>query len=149
AIDSLGRITVGPQSAGSEPGPVCYGRGGSDPTVTDADLILGRIDPATFSGGKMRLDASAAQRGVAERIGANLNLAADNAALGIRKMAEKNMAKAARVHAIKSGKDWRPRPLIAFGGAAPLHAARVAEKLGISRVLTPANAGVGSAVGLL
>ena len=149
AIDSLGRITVGPQSAGSEPGPVCYGRGGSDPTVTDADLILGRIDPATFSGGKMRLDASAAQRGVAERIGANLNLAAEHAALGISEMVDENMANAARVHAIESGKDLRPRTLIAFGGAAPLHAARVAEKLGISRVLIPANAGVGSAVGLL
>jgi N-methylhydantoinase A len=149
AIDSLGRIAVGPQSAGSEPGPVCYGRGGSEPTVTDADLVLGRIDPATFSGGKMRLDANAAQRSVAERIGAKLNLAAEHAALGISEMVDENMANAARVHAIESGKDLRPRTLIAFGGAAPLHAARVAEKLGISRILIPANAGVGSAVGLL
>ena len=149
AIDSLGRIAVGPQSAGSEPGPVCYGRGGSEPTVTDADLVLGRIDPATFSGGKMRLDASAAQRAVAERIGAKLDLAADHAALGISEVVDENMANAARVHAIESGKDLRPRTLIAFGGAAPLHAARVAEKLGISRILIPANAGVGSAVGLL
>jgi len=149
AIDSLGRIAVGPQSAGSEPGPVCYGRGGSEPTVTDADLVLGRIDPATFSGGKMRLDASVAQRAVAERIGAKLDLAADHAALGISEMVDENMANAARVHAIESGKDLRPRTLIAFGGAAPLHAARVAEKLGIGRVLIPANAGVGSAVGLL
>ncbi|MGA8697186.1 MAG: hydantoinase/oxoprolinase family protein [Xanthobacteraceae bacterium] len=149
AIDSLGRIAVGPQSAGSEPGPVCYGRGGGEPTVTDADLLLGRIDPATFSGGKMRLDANAAQRSVAERIGAKLNLAAEHAALGISEMVDENMANAARVHAIESGKDLRPRTLIAFGGAAPLHAARVAEKLGISRILIPANAGVGSAVGLL
>jgi N-methylhydantoinase A len=149
AIDSLGRIAVGPQSAGSEPGPVCYGRGGGEPTVTDADLVLGRIDPATFSGGKMRLDANAAQRSVAERIGAKLNLAAEHAALGISEMVDENMANAARVHAIESGKDLRPRTLIAFGGAAPLHAARVAEKLGVSRVLIPANAGVGSAVGLL
>jgi N-methylhydantoinase A len=149
AIDSLGRIAVGPQSAGSEPGPVCYGRGGREPTVTDADLVLGRIDPATFSGGKMRLDANAAERSVAERIGAKLNLAADHAALGISEMVDENMANAARVHAIESGKDLRPRTLIAFGGAAPLHAARVAEKLGVSRVLVPANAGVGSAVGLL
>jgi N-methylhydantoinase A len=148
-IDSLGRIAVGPQSAGSEPGPVCYGRGGSEPTVTDADLVLGRIDPATFSGGKMRLDATAAQRAVAERIGARLDLAAEHAALGISEMVDENMANAARVHAIESGKDLRPRTLIAFGGAAPLHAARVAEKLGIGRVLVPANAGVGSAVGLL
>jgi N-methylhydantoinase A len=149
AIDSLGRIAVGPQSAGSEPGPVCYSRGGSEPTVTDADLVLGRVDPATFSGGKMRLDAGAAQRAVAERIGAKLNLAAEHAALGISEMVDENMANAARVHAIESGKDLRPRTLIAFGGAAPLHAARVAEKLGIGRILIPANAGVGSAVGLL
>ena len=149
AIDSLGRIAVGPQSAGSEPGPVCYGRGGSEPTVTDADLVLGRIDPATFSGGKMRLDAGAAQRAVAERIGAKLDLADEHAALGISEMVDESMANAARVHAIESGKDLRPRTLVAFGGAAPLHAARVAEKLGISRVLIPANAGVGCAVGLL
>jgi N-methylhydantoinase A len=149
AIDSLGRIAVGPQSAGSEPGPVCYGRGGGEPTVTDADLVLGRIDPATFSGGKMRLDAGAAQRAVAERVGAKLDLATEHAALGISEMVDENMANAARVHAIESGKDLRPRTLIAFGGAAPLHAVRVAEKLGIGRVLIPANAGVGSAVGLL
>jgi len=149
AIDSLGRIAVGPQSAGSEPGPVCYGRSGSEPTVTDADLVLGRIDPATFSGGKMRLDAGAAQRAVAERIGAKLDLADEHAALGISEMVDESMANAARVHAIESGKDLRSRTLVAFGGAAPLHAARVAEKLGISRVLIPANAGVGSAVGLL
>jgi N-methylhydantoinase A len=149
AIDSLGRIAVGPLSAGSEPGPVCYSRGGSEPTVTDADLVLGRVDPATFSGGKMRLDAGAAQRAVAERIGAKLNLAAEHAALGISEMVDENMANAARVHAIESGKDLRPRTLIAFGGAAPLHAVRVAEKLGVGRILIPANAGVGSAVGLL
>ena len=149
AIDSLGRIAVGPQSAGSEPGPVCYGRGGSEPTVTDADLVLGRIDPATFSGGKMRLDASAARHAIARQIGAKLDLSAEHAALGISEIVDENMANAARVHAIESGKDLRPRTLIAFGGAAPLHAARVAEKLGIGRVLIPANAGVGSAVGLL
>src|SRR5262249_50816842 len=136
-------------SAGSEPGPVCYSRGGSEPTVTDADLVLGRIDPATFSGGKMRLDADAAEHAIAERIGIKLSLAAEHAALGISGMVDENMANAARVHAIESGKDLRPRTLIAFGGAAPLHAARVAEKLGVDRVLVPANAGVGSAVGLL
>jgi N-methylhydantoinase A len=149
AVDALGRIAVGPQSAGSEPGPVCYGRGGGEPTVTDADLVLGRIDPATFSGGKMRLDAGTAKRAIAERIGTKLNLAAEHAALGVSEMVDENMANAARVHAIESGKDLRPRTLIAFGGAAPLHAARVAEKLGIGRVRVPANAGVGSAVGLL
>jgi N-methylhydantoinase A len=149
SLDALGRIAVGPRSAGSDPGPVCYRRGGAEPTVTDADLTLGRIDPATFSGGKMILDAAAADRAIAERIGDKLDLATDHAALGISEMVDENMANAARVHAIESGKDLRPRTLIAFGGAAPLHAARVAEKLGIGRVLIPANAGVGSAVGLL
>jgi N-methylhydantoinase A len=149
SLDALGRIGVGPQSAGSEPGPVCYGRGGSEPTVTDADVVLGKIDPATFSGGRMALDAAAAKRAIEARIGSDLNLGAELAALGISEMVDENMANAARVHAIESGNDLRPRTLIAFGGAAPLHAARVAEKLGIGRVLVPAHAGVGSAVGLL
>jgi N-methylhydantoinase A len=149
SVDALRRIAVGPQSAGSEPGPVCYGRGGSEPTVTDADVALGRVDPAHFSGGKMTLDAGAAGRAIAERVGKPLDLAVEHAALGISEMVDENMANAARVHAIESGKDLRPRTLIAFGGAAPLHAARVAQKLGIGRVLIPAHAGVGSAVGLL
>src|SRR5262247_4241248 len=148
-VDALGRIVVGPDSAGSEPGPVCYGRGGKEPTVTDADVVLGRIDPTTFSGGKIALDVAGAKRATAERIAAALNLATEHAALGISEMVDENMANAARVHAIESGKDLRPRTLIAFGGAAPLHAARVAEKLGVGRVLVPANAGVGSAVGVL
>jgi N-methylhydantoinase A len=148
-IDTLRRIVVGPDSAGSEPGPACYGRGGKEPTVTDADLVLARIDPTTFSGGKMPLDLAAAKHAVDEQIGAPLSLATEHAALGISEMVDENMANAARVHAIESGKDLQPRILIAFGGAAPLHAARVAEKLGISRVLVPTNAGVGSAVGLL
>jgi N-methylhydantoinase A len=148
-VDTLRRIVVGPDSAGSEPGPVCYGRGGKEPTVTDADLVLGRIDPTTFSGGRMPLDLSGALRAVAERIGGPVKLATEHAALAISEMVDENMANAARVHAIESGKDLQPRTLIAFGGAAPLHAARVAEKLGIRRVLVPANAGVGSAVGLL
>ncbi len=125
------------------------GRGGSEPTVTDADVALGRIDPATFSGGKMVLDGDGARQAIADRIGAKLDLSGEHAALGISEMVDENMANAARVHAIESGKDLRPRTLIAFGGAAPLHAARVAEKLGIGRVLIPTNAGVGSAVGLL
>ena len=148
-IDTLGRIVVGPDSAGSEPGPVCYARGGKEPTVTDADAALGRIDPTTFSGGKMPLDVAAAQRILAERIGAPLKLETEHAALGVSEIVDENMANAARVHAIESGKDLQPRTLIAFGGAAPLHAARLAEKLGISRVLVPINAGVGSAIGLL
>ncbi len=148
-VDALRRIAVGPDSAGSQPGPVCYGQGGSKPTVTDADLVLGRIDPQRFSGGKIALDSAAAASAVAAQIGAALELAVDHAALGISEMVDENMANAARVHAIESGKDLRSRTLIAFGGAAPLHAARVADKLGIDRVLVPANAGVGSAVGLL
>ena len=148
-LDALKRIAVGPDSAGSQPGPACYGQGGREPTVTDADLVLGRIDPGAFSGGSIALNAAAAVGAVAERIGAPLNLATDHAALGISEMVNENMANAARVHAIESGKDLGVRTLIAFGGAAPLHAARVAEKLGIGRVLIPADAGVGSAVGLL
>lgn len=148
-VDTLGRIVVGPDSAGSDPGPACYGRGGTEPTVTDADVVLGRIDPAAFSGGKMNLDVVSAKRVATERIGSKLDLATEHAALGISEIVDENMANAARVHAIESGKDLRSRTLIAFGGAAPLHAARVAEKLGIGHVLVPANAGVGSAIGLL
>jgi N-methylhydantoinase A len=148
-VDSLGRIIVGPESAGSDPGPVCYGKGGTEPTVTDADVVLGRIDPTTFSGGKMALDVAGAERAASKRIGSPVDLSTEHAALGISEIVDENMANAARVHAIESGKDLRPRTLVAFDGAAPLHAARVAEKLGIHRVLVPANAGVGSAVGLL
>jgi N-methylhydantoinase A len=148
-VDTLGRIAVGRDSAGSEPGPVCYGRGGKEPTVTDADLILGRIDPTTFSGGKMPLEVAAAKRALAAALAAPLKLATEHAALGVSEMVDENMANAARVHAIERGKDLVPRTLIAFGGAAPLHATRVAEKVGIGRVLVPLNAGVGSAVGLL
>ena len=127
------------------PGPVCYGRGGKEATVTDADLILGRIDPTTFSGGKMPLEVAAAKRALAAALAAPLKLATEHAALGVSEMVDENMANAARVHAIESGKDLVPRTLIAFGGAAPLHATRVAEKVGIGRVLVPVNAGVGSA----
>ena len=148
-LDAMNRIAVGPDSAGSEPGPVCYGRGGLEPTVTDADVVMGRIDPATFSGGSMSLDVAGAKRAVETRLGEKLGLSAELAALGVSEMVDENMANAARVHAIESGKDVRGRTLIAFGGAAPIHAARVAEKLGISRILVPANAGVGSAVGFL
>jgi len=148
-IDAMGRIAVGPDSAGSEPGPVCYARGGVDPTVTDADVVLGRIDPATFSGGSMSLDVAGSKREIETRLGERLGLNTELAALGVSEMVDENMANAARVHAIESGKDVRPRTLIAFGGAAPIHASRVAEKLGIARVLVPANAGVGSAVGFL
>jgi N-methylhydantoinase A len=148
-IDALGRITVGPDSAGAEPGPVSYGHGGKEPTVTDADLVLGRIDPATFSGGKLALDATAAAAALKRAIGDKLALSEELAALGVSEMVDETMANAARVHAIESGKETGSRTLIAFGGAAPLHAARLAEKLGIGHVVVPLNAGVGSAVGFL
>ena len=148
-VDRLKRITVGPDSAGADPGPACYGRGGGAPTVTDADLVLGRIDPAGFSGGRMRLDRDAAETALGEGVAAVLDLALPLAAFGVSEIVDENMANAARVHAIESGKDARGRTLIAFGGAAPLHAARMADKLGLDRVLIPSNAGVGSAVGFL
>jgi N-methylhydantoinase A len=148
-VDRLKRITVGPDSAGADPGPACYGRGGGLPTVTDADLLLGRIDPAGFSGGRMSLDRVAAEAAVTQHVATPLDLALPLAAFGIDEIVDENMANAARVHAIESGKDARGRTLIAFGGAVPLHAARLADKLGLDRVLVPSNAGVGSAVGFL
>jgi N-methylhydantoinase A len=148
-VDRLKRITVGPDSAGADPGPACYGRGGAAPTVTDADLLLGRIDPTGFSGGRMALDRAAAERTLQEHVAMPLDLALSLAAFGVSEIVDENMANAARVHAIESGKDARGRTLVAFGGAAPLHAARMADKLGLDRVLVPSNAGVGSAVGFL
>ncbi len=148
-VDRLKRITVGPDSAGADPGPACYGRGGTTPTVTDADLLLGRIDPTAFSGGRMALDRGAAETAIRQDVAEPLGLAVELAALGVSEIVDENMANAARVHAIESGKDARGRTLVAFGGAAPLHAARMAEKLGLDRVLVPSYAGVGSAVGFL
>ena len=148
-IDRLKRITVGPDSAGADPGPACYGRGGAAPTVTDADLLLGRIDPAGFSGGRMALYRGAAEEAIRQDVAEPLALAMELAALGVSEIVDENMANAARVHAIESGKDARGRTLVAFGGAAPLHAARLAEKLGLDHVLVPSYAGVGSAVGFL
>jgi N-methylhydantoinase A len=148
-VDQLKRITVGPDSAGADPGPACYGRGGAKPTVTDADLVLGRIDPAGFSGGRIALDRAAAEAALRHDVAEPLGLAVELAALGVSEIVGENMANAARVHAIENGKDARGRTLVAFGGAAPLHAARLAEKLGLDRVLIPSYAGVGSAVGFL
>ena len=148
-VDRLKRITVGPDSAGADPGPACYGRGGTAPTVTDADLLLGRIDPSGFSGGRMALDREAAETALGREVAEKLDLALPLAAFGVSEIVDENMANAARVHAIESGKDARGRTLVAFGGAAPLHAARMAEKLGLDRVLVPSHAGVGSAVGFL
>jgi N-methylhydantoinase A len=148
-VDDLQRINVGPESAGAEPGPVCYGRGGTRPAVTDADVVLGRLDPAYFAGGTIPLERDRAAAAIDRAIGAPLGLARLEAALGISEIVEENMANAARVHAVERGKDLQARTLIAFGGAAPLHAVRLAEKLGIRRVLIPSGAGVGSAFGFL
>ncbi|MBS7696700.1 MULTISPECIES: hydantoinase/oxoprolinase family protein [unclassified Chelatococcus] len=149
AVDDLNRLSVGPESAGSTPGPVCYGRGGSAPTVTDANLILGKIDPRGFAGGRMKLDRDAASHVMADKVGAPLSLDAHHASHGIGEIVEENMANAARRHAVESGAQLEHRSLIAFGGSAPLHAARLAEKLGIAEVIIPVHAGVGSAIGFL
>jgi N-methylhydantoinase A len=148
-VDTMGRIAVGPESAGADPGPACYGRGGTEPAVTDANLALGRYDPARFAGGTMRLDAVAAHDALLARVGGRLGLTAEMAALGVVEMVDENMSNAARVHAIESGKTYEGRTLIAFGGGGPVHACRVAEKIGIARVLVPSGAGVGSAIGFL
>jgi N-methylhydantoinase A len=148
-VDGLKRINVGPESAGSEPGPACYGRGGTHPTVTDADVLLGRIDPEGFAGGSLRLDEEGARAAVGADVGDALNLDTQLAAFAISEVVDENMANAARVHAIERGKDLGGRALIAFGGAAPVHATRLAEKLGVTTIIVPTDAGVGSAVGFL
>ncbi len=146
--DALGRIEVGPDSAGSVPGPACYGRGGTEPTVTDADAALGRLDPGRFAGGSIPLDLDRAAAALAA-LGAPLGFDAAGAAAGVAEIVDETMASAARVHAVENGKDTADRTLIAFGGAAPLHAARLARKLGMRRVVVPRGAGVGSAHGFL
>jgi N-methylhydantoinase A len=146
-VDPLRRIVVGPDSAGSEPGPACYGRGGEQATVTDADVALGRIDPNGFAGGSITLDPEKAAAAIAKSI--TLDMTEAEAARGIAEIVDETMASAARVHAVENGKDTAGRTLIAFGGAAPLHAARLAAKLGVQRVVIPVDAGVGSAHGFL
>ena len=148
-VDDLDRIHVGPESAGSEPGPAAYGRGGEEPTVTDADVVLGRIGPELFAGGAIGLDGSRAEAAIAGRVGGRLGLEAAVAALGVSEMVDENMSNAARTHAIEWGKGLGGRTVIAFGGSAPIHAARVAEKLELDRFIVPGDAGVGSAVGFL
>ena len=148
-IDTMGRIAVGPHSSGSDPGPACYGLGGNKPAVTDADVVLGRIDPNNFAGGTMQLNRDNAVQALKREVGDPLNLNDTLSALGVSEMVDENMANAARMHAIESGKEIEARTLIAFGGAAPLHAVRMAEKLKIDRVVIPPGAGVGSAIGFL
>jgi N-methylhydantoinase A len=149
AVDVLRQIRVGPNSAGSEPGPACYRRGGELPTVTDADLLLGRIDPNDFAGGTMTLSTDLAAKAVDSRVGAELGLDLSAAAYGICEVVDENMANAGRVHAVESGKDISDFTMITFGGAGPLHAARLCEKMRIDRFLVPPGAGVGSAIGFL
>jgi N-methylhydantoinase A/oxoprolinase/acetone carboxylase beta subunit/N-methylhydantoinase B/oxoprolinase/acetone carboxylase alpha subunit len=149
SVDTMGQIRVGPLSAGSEPGPASYGRGGTLPTVTDADVALGRLDPGRFAGGSISIDPSLAKSAVATHVGARLGLEEGLAAYGISEMVDENMANAARTHAIEWGKGVDGRAMVAFGGSAPIHAARLIEKLDLDRVLVPNHAGVGSAVGFL
>ncbi len=149
SVDAMGRVAVGPRSAGSEPGPACYGRGGRHPAVTDADLTLGRLDPDRFAGGSIALSAQAASEALARDVGTPLGLDAPTAALAVSEMVDEAMASAARVHAVEQGEDPAAYAMIAFGGAAPLHAARLCETLGIDRFLVPPGAGVGSALGFL
>ena len=153
SVDRLGRIQVGPQSAGSEPGPACYGRGGAAATVTDADLVLGRLDADRFAAGSIVLDTSAARAALEQHVDRPWRDASSvdamPAAEAVSEIVDENMAAAARAHAAEWGKDMAGRTLIAFGGAAPLHAARLAEKLGLAAVVVPEAAGVGSALGFL
>jgi N-methylhydantoinase A len=149
SVDAMRQIRVGPQSAGSEPGPACYGRGGEKPAVTDADLMLGRLDPDKFAGGSIRLHPDASADALQSCVGETLDLDTTQAAFGVAEVVDENMANAARVHAVENGEDLAGYTMIAFGGAAPLHAGRLCEKLGIRRCLVPSGAGVGSAIGFL
>ncbi|HBK76552.1 MAG TPA: methylhydantoinase, partial [Gammaproteobacteria bacterium] len=148
-VDAMNRICVGPESSGSEPGPASYGLGGQAPTVTDADVVLGRIDPGNFAGGSLQLNAAAASQALDRVIGERLGFQTQYAAMGVSEMVDENMANAARVHAVESGKNIENRTLVAFGGAAPIHVSRLAEKLNIERIVIPPGAGVGSALGFL
>jgi N-methylhydantoinase A len=148
-LDSLGLLKVGPESAGADPGPACYGRGGAEPTVTDADLVLGYLDPEFFLGGRMRLDRQAAEQAIQTRIAQPLGISLVEAAWGIHQIVNESMANAARVHAIERGKDPRSFPLFCFGGAGPVHGYGVAEVLHSPAMIAPFGAGVTSTVGFL
>ncbi len=148
-VDAMRQIRVGPESAGSEPGPACYGRGGEKPAVTDADLILGKLDPDNFAGGSIKLSKPESNKALVTVLGDPLDMDAQTAAFGLAEVVDENMANAARVHAVENGEDLADYTMIAFGGAAPLHAGRLCEKLGVDRLLVPTGAGVGSAIGFL
>ena len=145
----LGVIAVGPESAASTPGPVCYGRGGMDPTVTDADVVLGYINPDYFAGGSIKLQAGVAARAIEERVARPLGLSLEDAAWGIHAIVNTNMELATRVVSIERGRDPRDLTLVAFGGSGPVHGCRLAQALGIPHIVLPASAGVTAAIGLL
>jgi len=148
-VDRMGLLKVGPDSAGADPGPACYNLGGRQPTVTDADLLLGYLDAEFFLGGRMRLDRAAAERAVTEHVARPLGLDVTTAAWGIHRVVNENMAAAARIHGIERGRDLRAYPLFAFGGAGPVHCWQVARILKVPRILLPFGAGAMSAWGLL
>ncbi len=149
ALDALGLLRVGPHSAGSRPGPAGYGMGGDRPTVTDADIVLGYLDPDYFLGGRMTLDVEASRRAMVEHLGTAFGDDPVAAAAGVVRVVDEHMALAIQVHATERGHDPREFTMLAFGGAAPVHAARVARTLGLRKVVVPAAAGVLSATGLL
>jgi N-methylhydantoinase A len=148
-VDAMNRIRVGPESADSEPGPASYDLGGVAPTVTDADLLLGRLNPENFAGGSIRLNVENASKALDSVIGGKLGFKTSHTALGVSEIVDENMSNAARVHAIESGVDIETYTIVAFGGAAPIHVARLAEKLNIQKIVIPPGAGVGSALGFL
>lgn len=137
SADRLGRITVGPQSVGSDPGPAAFAKGGDVPTVTDADVVLGFIDPGRFAEGRLKIDIAAAHGALSRCIGVPLGVKAESAALGVSKIVDENMAGAARMHGVESGKDLGVWLMIAFGGNGPLHANRVARRAQVARILIP------------
>lgn len=149
SVDTLGRLQVGPESAGADPGPAAFGKGGIGATVTDADVVLGYIDPDAFAEGRLMIDRDAAIAAVRNSVGAALSLDAGQAAHGVCQIVDENMASAGRMHAVESGKGLEDRVMIAFGGNGPLHATRVARRAGVRSILVPPDPGVGSAVGFL
>jgi N-methylhydantoinase A/oxoprolinase/acetone carboxylase beta subunit/N-methylhydantoinase B/oxoprolinase/acetone carboxylase alpha subunit len=148
-VDSLGRLRVGPKSASANPGPACYGRGGKAPTVTDADVAIGFIDPATFAEGRLELRPELSRAAIEKTVSKPLEISVVAGADGISKTVDEAMANAARMHAVEQGKNLAECTMVAFGGNGPLHATRVAEKVGISKIIIPPNPSVGSAVGFL
>ena len=146
-VSKLGTLQVGPESSGAAPGPICYGLGGTDPCVTDADLLLGYLDPDYFLGGTMKLDKEGARRGVEEKIAQPLGVSFIQAVWGIHDLINETMAAAAKTHIAEKGGNPKLVTIVAFGGAGPVHAYGLAKKLGAPRLLVPPNAGVGSAMG--